>query len=53
MNLDHRPQKSLHMINIHFETSLCIIDKTTSWDLPLDSGSSRGHAEPRCQTQDT
>ena len=26
------------MINIHFETSLRIIDKTTNWDLHLDSG---------------
>jgi hypothetical protein len=40
------------MINIHFETSLRIIDKTTNWDLLLDSGSSRGHAASHCQTQD-
>jgi hypothetical protein len=41
------------MINIHFETSLRIIDKTTNWDLLLDSGSSHSHAASHCQTQDT
>jgi len=34
------------MINIHFEASLCIIDKTTSWALPMTQDPA---PDPQCR----